>query len=323
MEVSPTHSALMIMIVSMLGISPAASEPYAYVANEASGTVSIIDTQTGKVASTFDVGDKPRGITASIDGARLYIAHDTGTLIERDLYRDKNTARITVGGRAESIRQSPDGKSLSIVVDDGVALIDMATLRVTKTIRIDDKNVERAVFSPDGRWIYANAKDGDSIRVVDVVKGNLISSINVGRGATRIGFLPDGSRAYAVVGDEIVVIDVPRHAVVARVKSMTGLGDAVVHPDGKRVFVSTANVGSVQVLDTRSNRFIANVKVGDGPSDMALTGDGGKLYVACSRSNEVSVIDTSTYKRIQNIHVGVRPSGIVISEPPTLPRDGD
>ena len=311
------------MLVSLLGVAPAASEPYAYVANEAAGTVSVIDTQTDKVTSTLKVGDKPRGITASVDGARLYIAHDTGTLIEHDLYRDKNTARITVGRSAKAIQPSPDGKSLSIVVDDGVVLIDMATLRVTKTIRIDDPNVERATFSPDGRWIYANAKEGDSIRVIDVVSGSLSSSIKVGRGATSIGFLPDGSRAYAVVGDEIVAIDVARREVVARAKSPGGLGDAVVHPDGKRVFVSAVNAGSVLVFDSASNRFIASVKVGDGPSDMALTADGGKLYVACRGSNDVSVIDTATYKRIEDIHVGARPSGIVVSEPPTLPRDGD
>src|SRR5438552_15663293 len=115
---------LLVVLVSLLGVAPAASEPYSYVANEGAGTVSIIDTQTDKVASTLKVGDKPRGITASVDGARLYIAHDTGTLIEHDLYRDKNTARITVGRSAKAIQSSPDGKSLSTVVHDGAALVD-------------------------------------------------------------------------------------------------------------------------------------------------------------------------------------------------------
>jgi YVTN family beta-propeller protein len=101
------------------------------------------------------------------------------------------------------------------------------------------------------------------------------------------------------------------------------LSDVAVHPDGKRVFVSAANAARMLVLDVESNRFIANVEVGAGPSNMAFTPDGSKLYVACSRSNEVSVIDTSTYKRIQNVSVGAQPYGIVISEPPNLPRDWD
>jgi YVTN family beta-propeller protein len=321
--VSRSRSALMIIIVSIVGISPAASQPYAYVTNAGSATVSIIDTQTDKVTSTFNVGEKPRGIAASVDGARLYVAHQTGTLIERDVYTDKS-ARITVGGSAKAIRASPDGKILSIVIgeSDVVALIDMATLRV-KTVHISGKNAAHAVFSPDGKWIYANAEDGDSVDVIDLAKGTVATSIDVGHAPKGIGFLPDGSRAYVVVGDEMVVIDVPHREVVARLKSTERLSDVAVHPDGKRVFVSAANAASVQVLDVESNRFIANVEVGAGPSNMALTPDGSKLYVACSRSNEVSVIDTSTYKRIQNVPAVAQPYGIVISDPPNLPRDWD
>src|SRR6266513_2113846 len=134
-KVSRSPSALMIIIVSMVGISPAASQPYAYVTNAGSATVSIIDTQTDKVTSTFNVGEKPRGIAASVDGARLYIGHQTGALIERDVYTDKS-ARITVGGSAKAIRVSPDGRLLSIVIGDSdvIALTDMATLRVLKTV---------------------------------------------------------------------------------------------------------------------------------------------------------------------------------------------
>jgi len=314
----------MIIIVSMVGISPAASQPYAYVTNAGSATVSIIDTQTDKVTSTFNVGEKPRGIAASVDGARLYIGHQTGALIERDVYTDKS-ARITVGGSAKAIRVSPDGKLLSIVMADSdvVALIDMATLRVLKTVRVSGTNAAHAVFSPDGNWIYANAENGDSVDVIDPANGTVVKSINVGHAPNGIGFIPDGTRAYVVVGDEMVVIDVPHREVVARVKSTERLSDVAVHPDGKRIFVSAANAASVQVLDVESNRFIANVQVGAGPSNMALIPDGSKLYVACSRSNEVSVIDTSTYKRIQNVPVGAQPYGIVISDPPNLPRDWD
>ncbi len=317
--------ALMVMIVSMLGISPAESQPFAYITTEGSGTVSIIDTKTDKVTSTFNVGNNPTGIAASIDGARLYIGHQAGTLIERDLFEDKDSARTMLGGSVKAVRQSPKGKLLFVLLGDSnsVALIDMPTLRVLKTISIGGRNVEHAVFSPDGRWIYASAKDGDSVDVIDVAKGAIIKSIRVGRGPAGIAFLPDASRAYVAVAgsDEIVAIDVSRRAVVGRVKSPRRPEEVAAHPDGKRLFVSADNAGRVDVFDARSNTFVASVEVGAGPSHMAFTADGSKLYVASRLSKEVSVIDTSTYRRTASVALSAGPSAIVISDRPNLPHE--
>jgi len=284
-------------ILSLPGLSPAAAEPYAYVTSEASATVSIIDTQTDKVASTFAAGDEPRGIAASADGARLYMGHRTGMLVERDLYQDQESARARIGA-ARSVLAGPDGRTLAVVLaeSDAVALVDMPTLRVRKTIRVGGRSAVHAAFSPDGRWIYASASDGDSVAVIDVVKGAVVDTIVVGEAPGGIAFLPDGTRAYAAVPAtrEIAVIDVSRRAVIARIPSAAALDDVAVHPDGRRVFASGGGAAKLRVLDAGTNRFIADIDVGAGPSDMAFTADGTKLYVACSRSNDVSVIDTST-----------------------------
>jgi YVTN family beta-propeller protein len=93
------------------------------------------------------------------------------------------------------------------------------------------------------------------------------------------------------------------------------------HPDGKRVFVSAAGAGKVQVLDTSANRIVAEFEACNGPSSMALTPDGHKLYVTCGPANQVSVIDTSTYKRLAQVSVGVRPVSVVVRDP-NPPSDG-
>src|SRR5437773_1826930 len=110
-QVSRSASAFIIFIISMLGIAPAASEPNAYVTNEDSGSVSIIDTRIDKVTSTLKVGDKPRGIATSRDGARLYIRDHTGTLVERDLFTYKTSSK-KIGKSPNAIYVSPDGKVL-------------------------------------------------------------------------------------------------------------------------------------------------------------------------------------------------------------------
>ena len=64
------------------------------------------------------------------------------------------------------------------------------------------------------------------------------------------------------------------------------------HPDGKRVYVTSGGEGTVQVIDTATNTIVATIPVGKRPWNMALTPDGTKLYVACGRSNAVAVVDT-------------------------------
>ena len=42
----------------------------AYVLNEGSASVSIVDTQTEKVSATIKVGERPRGLAVSREGER-------------------------------------------------------------------------------------------------------------------------------------------------------------------------------------------------------------------------------------------------------------
>jgi YVTN family beta-propeller protein len=52
----------------------AASQPKAYVTNEKSNDISVIDTGTDKVLATVPVGERPRGIRPSPDGKHVYVA---------------------------------------------------------------------------------------------------------------------------------------------------------------------------------------------------------------------------------------------------------
>jgi YVTN family beta-propeller protein len=65
-------------VMSVTMALSALAAPFAYVSNEGSASVSVIDTATDKVTATFDVGGKPRGIALSPDRKRLYVSDQTG-----------------------------------------------------------------------------------------------------------------------------------------------------------------------------------------------------------------------------------------------------
>ena len=68
--------------------------PFAYVPNEGSGTISIIDTQTDEVVDEINIGGKPRGIAISPDGNTLYVSEQKGEHV--DVIDTKNKKFIEV-----------------------------------------------------------------------------------------------------------------------------------------------------------------------------------------------------------------------------------
>ena len=76
----------------------AAAQTFAYVANLAAGTVSVVDTATNAVTATVTVGNSPAGAAASPDGSRVYITNNGGgTVSVIDTATNTVTATITVG----------------------------------------------------------------------------------------------------------------------------------------------------------------------------------------------------------------------------------
>ena len=59
----------------------AAAAPFAYVPNEKSGTISVIDTDGDTVVRTIATGGKPRGIAISPDGKTVYVSEQTGSVL--------------------------------------------------------------------------------------------------------------------------------------------------------------------------------------------------------------------------------------------------
>src|SRR5688500_19952080 len=65
---------LLALSVAGCAAPPGASPPLAYVPNEGSGTISIVDTATDTVTGEIKTGGKPRGLAFSRDGRYIYIS---------------------------------------------------------------------------------------------------------------------------------------------------------------------------------------------------------------------------------------------------------
>ena len=106
------------------------------VANQTSGTVSLIDTKSNKVLHELATGDKPAGVALSSDGRRAAVTHWYGydvALLDLVGDRVKITGRIPVGPEPRGVAMTRDGATLFVAVgvSNQVVRIDADSKKIT------------------------------------------------------------------------------------------------------------------------------------------------------------------------------------------------
>jgi YVTN family beta-propeller protein len=109
----------------------------AYITNQGSDTVSVIDTKPNKVIATIPVGKSPYGVAVSPDGSKVYIANENlfvgnpGSVSVIDALTKKETAKIPVGIEPTGVGVSPDGSRVYVANLDNntVSVIDKRHIR--------------------------------------------------------------------------------------------------------------------------------------------------------------------------------------------------
>jgi YVTN family beta-propeller protein len=122
------HAAALAAFACLCSLAHAG--PMAYVPNEGSGSVSVIDTDRDVVVGEIRAGAKPRGIAASRDGARLYVSDQpANALVVIDTAKRAIEGSIALGESPEGVSLSPDGKLIAAAseVTNAVVLVDVAS----------------------------------------------------------------------------------------------------------------------------------------------------------------------------------------------------
>jgi YVTN family beta-propeller protein len=155
------------------------------------------------------------------------------------------------------------GWCVAVEESNSVAFIDTATNKLALNLKVKGKNPEHAVFSPDGKWLYVSAEEGDVVDIIDGRARKQITSITLGQRPRGIGFLPDSSRAYVAAEEAHTVysIDTAKQTVLKVIKAGQRANGIAVRPDGKRVYVSNGADGTVSVIDTADDSVIATIRL--------------------------------------------------------------
>lgn len=129
------------LLVLLFSAAAGFAQPFAYVSNFNSSSISVIDTATNTVVDTISPLDGPRGVAVSPDGARVFVATDGDDTVSVIRTSDNTVIdTVTVGDGPQGVAITPDGARVYVVnyADDTVTVINALTNAVIDTVTVGD-----------------------------------------------------------------------------------------------------------------------------------------------------------------------------------------
>ena len=291
----------------------------AYVANQGTNTVSVINTLTGQtVRSPIVVGSAPTGVVASPDGVYVYVANRTSGTVS--VIRTSNNTVVDINPGTTAID--------SIKVGSQPEMIAVNTSAIT---------TPTGVIAKGARLYVANYGSG-TVSVIDVsnplapklvdtntATPTTVDAIKVGTNPRGIAFAQtaNGPRLYVVNrgSGNVSVIDAVTNKVIDANPATATTVDAIkvgstpqqiaISPDGKSAYVTNYGSNTVSIIDTVTNKVVdANpattavdaIAVRSNPDGVAVSADGSLVYVA-NGDDRISVIDTKTKTVVNTLRI--------------------
>jgi DNA-binding beta-propeller fold protein YncE len=319
--------------------SPKVPTNVAYVSEEEGG-ISVIDLSTLKVIRRVQPSElAPRGLAVTFDGKYVITSNkntsDAAVFSTADLSLLK---RIHIGESPEFIKINPAGDRLFATFEPtseggppGVAKAStsaddehgppaqIATFRVEDwvpgPVSTAGQETEGIEFSRDGKLMLVANESQETIGVFDEATGRHLRDVDLKAYGIRprgVKVSPQGNE-YAVTMESsgtLLTMD-PSFKVIKSVPTAAKPYGVAFDRAGKRIFVSAALGGKLQVFSADSLQLLAEVPSGKRCWHFTFTPDDSRILLACGRSNNIVVIDAVSYKPVGTIEGFKLPWGIV------------
>ena len=330
----------------MLSDTARAARSLVYVPNTIASTVQVIDPRTFRVIGTYPTGREPQHVVPSWDMKTLWVNDDIGNdMVPIDPRTGRPGKRVAVQD-PYNLYFTPDGAH-ALVMAERLRRIDVRnprTMALQRSLAVPCRGVNHADYSADLSFFLASCEFSGKLLVIDRQATRVVRVINLNRvntpgatsareaiamGGARSNLEPGASAMPQDVrltpdGTRFLVADMLRNGIwvinarTQRIERFihTGLGAHGIYPDreGRRMFVSNRDAGSISVLNAASLAITATRRIpGGGSPDMGgVTSGGSQLWLSGRYNAEVYVLNTATGALIRRIRVNEGPHGLLV-----------
>ncbi len=274
----------------IVGYAAAVDERTSHAFIDSADGVSVVDTATGALLRTVDIGGAPGGPGAvAVDDAasRVYVAiDDTSRLAVLDARTGALLRTIIVAGRPRALALAERAGNLFIATADdpktgagGVSLFDTRTAAVHRVVVRAGADPGGIAVDRDSGLVFVTDKSAHSLSILDAGAGTLRRTVHTAC-YKPAGVVAVAGRAFVLGGDGVCVLD-GRTSV--RVHAYQGANSA----DGAVVDARTARVFVI----TNSNNFDIGVDVLDAHTGALLRRTHPNMLTSSSTSTAQPVVD--------------------------------
>jgi YVTN family beta-propeller protein len=309
-----------------VGVGQAANaKTFAYVFNEGSSNISVIDIETQDMIATVDAGLRIRWFSNRFfDGKRVWTIDadfKNAEVIVFDPWTLQTIKRIPFGsGPSMSLELSLDLKH-AITISPGtdeVVVIDTANYEIVRRIPVGKFPCD-LTLSPDGKHAFIVERDQDTLSIIDWQSGRTLKTVAL-EDQSRPHMLtlsPDGTKLWVQERDagKLSVYDAKTLERVTRVPVGRAPITTEFTPSGRTTITTHLGEEFLKIFDAESLGEIKTIQVGQSPVNSIVEPTGRYAYVTNRQSNSVSVIDTELWEEIKTIKVGTNPFGIYLFNP--------
>jgi YVTN family beta-propeller protein len=212
----------------------------AYVTNQHSSSIGVIDLTTDTQVATIEVSGDPFRVKLSPDGKSLFVTGNADSLFIVDVPSREIKARVAVGLDANGLALDYTATRLYVSnqSDGTVSEVDLSTNTVLRSIAVGG-HPQELVLSPGGTLLFVGDESG-SVQIWSLRDGTKRGNISV----------PGGAFAMAV------------------------------SPDWRQLYISSALGGAVYLIDWKTGLRLKQVTTGGMPRRIGFTADGTTAVVA-------------------------------------------
>lgn len=331
-------------VCALLAVIPASAQAspltsFAYVANAADNSVSVVNTSTNEVVTTIPVleGAYPaQKLAAAPDGKFVYAASTFSGIVAIDTATNTVAWQMTpppvveelpggtnftesefLPGLASGMAVSPDSQFLYVALQgtNAVAVVNTTTHKLIATISVEScpSGID---IAPNNSRLYVVNICSHSVSVIDPSTNLVTGTVSPGNGPENVAVSPNSAFAYISGTGTTAVLDTSSNTVAGSLPPGLG-GPMAFSPSGATAYLAggPGPGPEVSALATATKTITASTPVEEYPFDLAITPDGQSLYLVNENENDLSVISTATNAVVGSVLVGEQPMSVAITPP--------
>lgn len=156
---------------------------------------------------------------------------------------------------------------------------------------------------PKQKLLYVSESATNTICVLELPSGRVLSRTKVAAGPGRLAVTPNGNYLVVlnVTAGLVTIISTLNQKPVASIVVGASPSFVTITKNSQYAYITSRGTHHLLVIDIAKKQMVNKIKVGTAPTGLEFNEDESKLYVANAKDNTIWIIDTKTNEKLEEI----------------------